>query len=141
MTRRDKDKPPRPGMVWSEKHQMWVDADSRSEEQRSKDDQILREVENDRERIEAVLRTVREGEAPQSAVVAEAATRQAELVLRSLIQARERAGISQAEVARRMGIQQPAIVRLEAGTHSPTLSTLARYASAVGVQLEIRQPA
>jgi transcriptional regulator with XRE-family HTH domain len=73
--------------------------------------------------------------------VEEAATRQAELLLRSLIQARERAGISQAEVARRMGVPQPAIVRLEAGTHSPTLSTLARYASAIGVQLDIRQPA
>jgi DNA-binding XRE family transcriptional regulator len=141
MTRREKGKPPSPGMKWSGKHGLWVDPDNRSEEQRAKDEAILQEAEDDRERIEAVLRTVREGEGPQSAAVKEAAIRQAELVLRSLIQAREKAGISQAEVARRMGVPQPAIVRLEAGTHSPTLSTLARYASAIGVHLEIRQPA
>jgi hypothetical protein len=40
-----------------------------------------------------------------------------------------------------MGVPQPAIVRLEAGTHSPTLTTLARYASAIGVDLDVRQPA
>ena len=141
MTRRDKDKPPRPGMKWSQKYRMWVDADDRSEDRHAMDEAILREAEKDRERIEDVLRTVRDGEGPQSAAVEEAATRQAQLLLRSLIQARERAGISQAEVARRMGVPQPAIVRLEAGTHSPTLSTLARYASAIGVQLDIRQPA
>ena len=38
------------------------------------------------------------------------------------------------------GVPQAAIVRLEAETHSPTLSTLARYASAIGVDLHIRQP-
>ena len=76
MTRRDKNKPPRPDMKWSLKHRMWVDADNRSEEQCAKDEAILREAENDRERIEAVLRTVREGEGPQSAAVEEAAIRQ-----------------------------------------------------------------
>jgi transcriptional regulator with XRE-family HTH domain len=40
-----------------------------------------------------------------------------------------------------MGVPQPAIVRLEAGTHSPTLTTLARYAGAIGVDLDVRQPA
>ena len=141
MTRRDKDKPPRSGMKWSQKYRMWVDADDRSEDRRAMDEAILRGAENHRERIETVLCTVRDREGPQAAAVEEAAIRQAELLLRSLIQARERAGISQAEVARRMGVPQPAIARLEGGAHSPTLSTLARYASAIGVQLEIRQPA
>ena len=52
-----------------------------------------------------------------------------------------RAGLSQSDVARRMGVPQPAVARLEAGTHSPTLTTIARYSSAVGVALEVRQPA
>ena len=60
MTRRDKNKPPRPDMKWSLKHRMWVDADNRSEEQCAKDEAILREAENDRERIEAAAPKARE---------------------------------------------------------------------------------
>lgn len=61
-------------------------------------------------------------------------------LLRSMIEARQRAGISQTEVARRMGTQPPAIARLESfnGHHSPSLKTLTRYAQAVGCRLEIR---
>ena len=59
-----------------------------------------------------------------------------------LLKARMEAGLTQAEVARRMGTQTPAIARLEAGggnkRHSPSISTLRRYARAVGCQLEIR---
>lgn len=139
MNRRKKDKPPRPGMKWSERHQMWLDPDSRTPERRRKDDEILRDVEADRERIDATLRAVREAGKPSA--VDEAAAQLAGRLLHSLIEARLRVGFSQTEVARRMGVPQSAIVRLEAGTHSPTLSTLARYASAIGVDLDVRQPA
>ena len=60
MPRRKKRQPPRPGMKWSEKHQMWLDPDSRTPERRRKDDEILKDVEADRERVDTILREVRE---------------------------------------------------------------------------------
>ena len=56
---------------------------------------------------------------------------------RALIEARARAGLSQSEVAARMGTSQPAVARLESG-RSPTLKSLERYASALGMKVEIR---
>ena len=60
----------------------------------------------------------------------------------ALVAARAKAGLSQADVARRMGTKVPAISRLESGggtrKHSPSISTLRRYARAVGCQLEVR---
>jgi ribosome-binding protein aMBF1 (putative translation factor) len=125
-------------MTWSQKHQMWLDTDTRTPERLRKDEEILGHVEADRERIDGILRTV--GEAGEPSAVEEAAAQLARRLLEALIEARSRAGFSQSEVARRMGVPQSAIVRLEAGTHSPTLSTLARYASAIGVNLDVRQP-
>ncbi|MFW6049879.1 MAG: helix-turn-helix domain-containing protein [Myxococcota bacterium] len=43
------------------------------------------------------------------------------------------AGLTQAELARRTGIHRPNIARVEAGRHTPSLETLARLASAIGV--------
>jgi ribosome-binding protein aMBF1 (putative translation factor) len=48
-------------------------------------------------------------------------------------QAREAAGISQRELARRMGTSQAAVDRLEAGGVGATLTTLQRVASALGL--------
>jgi len=63
-------------------------------------------------------------------------------LLDELLRARTRAGLSQAEVARRMGTHGPAVARLEAalgsGKHSPSVSTLRKYAAAVGKKLVIR---
>jgi DNA-binding XRE family transcriptional regulator len=139
MDRREKSEPPRPGMIWSDKHRMWLDADTRAPDRRRKDEETSSDVEADRERIDQILRNSRE--AGNSIAVEQAAAILARKLLRSMIAARVKAGLSQAEVARRMGVPQPAIVRLEAGTHSPTLTTLARYASAIGVDLDVRQPA
>jgi DNA-binding XRE family transcriptional regulator len=125
-------------MEWSQKHRMWLDADTRTAERRRKDEEILDDAAADRERIDTILRSAREG--GDAASVQEAASQLSRSLLDSLIEARSRAGLSQAEVARRMGVPQPAVVRLEAGTHSPTLTTLSRYASAIGVALDIRQP-
>jgi DNA-binding XRE family transcriptional regulator len=43
------------------------------------------------------------------------------------------AGLTQAELARRTGIHRPNIARVEAGRHTPSLETLARLATAMGV--------
>ena len=62
--------------------------------------------------------------------------------LAELLQARNRAGLTQAEVAERMGTTPSAVARLEAGggsqKHSPSIATLRKYAAAVGCRLEIR---
>lgn len=63
-------------------------------------------------------------------------------LLDELLRARQRSGLTQAEVAARMGTRTPAVARLEAGggsqRHSPSIATLRRYARAVGCRLEIR---
>jgi transcriptional regulator with XRE-family HTH domain len=43
-----------------------------------------------------------------------------------------KAGITQAELARRTGIHRPNIARVEAGRHTPSLETVARLAEALG---------
>jgi transcriptional regulator with XRE-family HTH domain len=48
-----------------------------------------------------------------------------------------RAGISQAELARRVGTTKSAISRLESGRHRPNVETLQRVAEAVGARLVI----
>lgn len=57
------------------------------------------------------------------------------------IKARKRAGLTQAEIAARMGTKAPAVARIEAGggskRHSPSIATLRRYAEAVGCRLKI----
>ena len=45
--------------------------------------------------------------------------------------------MSQAELARRLGMRQPNIARLESGDHEPSLSTLARLSSALGLDFSI----
>ena len=63
-------------------------------------------------------------------------------LLRQMFKAREAAGLSQAQVASRMGTKAPAITRLESslssGKHSPSLTTLRRYAQAVGCDLQVK---
>ena len=61
--------------------------------------------------------------------------------LDELLKARREAGLTQAQVAARMGTKTPAVARLEAGggrrQHSPSVATLRKYAHAVGCRLEI----
>jgi len=47
------------------------------------------------------------------------------------------AGISQTELARRMGVRQPYISDLERGSRTPTLVTLNRVAKATGNRLRL----
>ncbi|THV28711.1 helix-turn-helix domain-containing protein [Glycomyces paridis] len=54
-----------------------------------------------------------------------------------LREARLRQGLSQEAVAERIGTTQSAVARLESGRTDPRLSTLVRYAEAVGADLEV----
>lgn len=49
---------------------------------------------------------------------------------RELIAARVRAGLTQVELAQRMGTTQSAIARLESGARLPSVKTLLRFAKA-----------
>ena len=51
---------------------------------------------------------------------------------RELIAARSRAGLTQTEVAQRMGTTQSVIARLEGGQRTPSMRTVQRYAQAIG---------
>ena len=53
-------------------------------------------------------------------------------MVRELARAREQAGITQAQVANQMGTTQSVVARLERAEVDPRLSTLVRYAAAVG---------
>ncbi|MFA9461957.1 helix-turn-helix domain-containing protein [Thiohalorhabdus sp. Cl-TMA] len=57
---------------------------------------------------------------------------------RELIAARQRAALTQSEVAERMHTNQPAVARLESGRQMPTWKTLRRYAEATGTHFEVR---
>jgi DNA-binding XRE family transcriptional regulator len=58
---------------------------------------------------------------------------------KEMLAARARLGLSQEAVAEIMGTTKSAISRLEAvGKHAPSLTTLKKYAHAVGCHLEIR---
>ena len=60
--------------------------------------------------------------------------------LDEFLKARATAGVTQAEVAERIGTTQSAIARLESGRgkHSPSIATLQKYAHALGCRLELR---
>lgn len=59
-------------------------------------------------------------------------------IAHELIAARARAGLSQAEVAQRMGTTQSVVARLESGRRPPSLRTVQRYAQAVGARAVVR---
>jgi len=55
----------------------------------------------------------------------------------AVIEARKRAGLTQQQLARRMGTTQPVVARLESGNTRPSLRTLERLADATGSSLVI----
>ena len=61
-------------------------------------------------------------------------------ILDEILRARAEAGVTQAELAARIGTTQSAVARLETamGKHSPSIGTLKRYASALGYRLQVR---
>ena len=61
--------------------------------------------------------------------------------LGEILRARAAAGLTQADVAARIGTTQSAVARLESADakHSPSIATLQRYASALGCTLQVRR--
>lgn len=61
------------------------------------------------------------------------------ILVREMLSARSKSGLTQEAVAELMGTTKSAVSRLEsAGKHAPSLTTLRKYAQAVGCNLEIR---
>lgn len=60
-------------------------------------------------------------------------------IANQMLAARARAGLTQEAVATRMGTSKSTVSRLEsAGKHAPSLSSIKRYAKAVGCKIEVR---
>src|SRR5712691_4982908 len=64
-------------------------------------------------------------------------SRQRDAFQHQLVAARLAAGLTQSELAARIGTTQSAIARLESGTITPTVETLSRLADVVGLRFEI----
>ncbi|GII98405.1 hypothetical protein Slu03_07830 [Sediminihabitans luteus] len=71
---------------------------------------------------------------PQARLAMELAREDQQLIVR-LVEYRERAGISQAALAELMGLSQPTISAFERIGNDPRLSTVRRYARALGVMV------
>ena len=56
----------------------------------------------------------------------------------TLIGARDKAKLTQSELARRMGTTQSAIARMESGRTVPSGATLLKFAKAVGLKLSVQ---
>ncbi|HEX3653795.1 MAG TPA: helix-turn-helix transcriptional regulator [Rhizomicrobium sp.] len=56
----------------------------------------------------------------------------------ALVKARAKAGMTQADVARKMRTTQSVVARIESGRNPPNLKTLERYANAVGRRIEVK---
>ena len=59
-------------------------------------------------------------------------------IVHELIAARIRAGLTQHQLAERMGTTQSVIARLEGGKRTPSMSTVQRYAQAAGCKAVLR---
>ena len=63
-------------------------------------------------------------------------------ILDQILAARKAAGLTQAQIAERMGTKAPSVARLESslasGKHSPSLNTSRKYAQALGKKVELR---
>lgn len=77
---------------------------------------------------------------PEFPEMVEAALK-ARKLLRSLAERRRELELSQTVVAARMGTSQSALARLEAGEVDPRISTVERYALAIGDELAIQRAA
>jgi ribosome-binding protein aMBF1 (putative translation factor) len=64
-------------------------------------------------------------------------TRFAHTVALRMIQYRVEHGLSQTELARKLGMRQPHIARLEAGVHEPSITMLRRLAQVLDIEFHI----
>jgi ribosome-binding protein aMBF1 (putative translation factor) len=58
-------------------------------------------------------------------------------LIRAIIDARLKKGITQKEIAEKMGTKQSSIARFESGKYNPTLAFVQKLASAVGTKIKI----
>ncbi|HFQ5362195.1 TPA: helix-turn-helix transcriptional regulator [Vibrio vulnificus] len=58
-------------------------------------------------------------------------------LISTLITMREKSGLTQDQVAKKMGTRAPNISRLESGRTNPSLKTLVSYAHACGFKLDL----
>lgn len=58
-------------------------------------------------------------------------------LITTIIEKRLKRGLTQAQLARRIGTKQSAIARLESGTYNPTIETLEKVAKALNARLKI----
>lgn len=59
-------------------------------------------------------------------------------LISAMLDARNKKGMTQADIAKRAGTTQSAIARFESGRTNPTLEFATRLSSALGARLEIR---
>jgi predicted transcriptional regulator len=60
------------------------------------------------------------------------------MVIEKLIQKRIENGLTQKQIAEKVGTRQSAISRLESGTYNPSLSFLQKVADALGSRLQVK---
>jgi len=58
-------------------------------------------------------------------------------LIAAMLDARRKAGLSQAQVAERMGVKQPVVAKLEGGKSNMSFDTLKRYAHATGCKVRV----
>ncbi len=66
---------------------------------------------------------------------------QAIAALRSLFDLRKARGLSQGDVAAKLGVSQPRVAEIERGLAGMQVTTLFRYATVVGASIEVRPTA
>jgi DNA-binding XRE family transcriptional regulator len=59
-------------------------------------------------------------------------------MIRTIIRRRNKLRMSQAQLAKRAGMKQPAIARLETGTHNTTLNTFFRVTQALDLDISFK---
>ena len=58
-------------------------------------------------------------------------------IIKATIEARKKLEISQEELSQQTGIKQPAIARIEKGTHSPTMNTIIKMLYPMGYTIKV----
>ncbi len=54
-----------------------------------------------------------------------------------MLDARQKAGLTQAQVAERMGVKQPVVAKIEGDRSNVSIDTLKRYANATGCKIKV----
>jgi ribosome-binding protein aMBF1 (putative translation factor) len=56
---------------------------------------------------------------------------------RTFIEAREKKGLTQKELAMNLGVAQPSLARFESGRSNPTVASLSKFLRSLGLKLKI----